>query len=305
MFGYIRIYKPELKMGDYDRYQGVYCTLCRRIGQRYGRLTRFSLSYDFTFLALLKMALSEECAGFEPSHCVYNFRKKCLRCQNTDAVDYAAACAVLLLCGKLRDNVQDGGFWQRLSARLGLRRFHRAERRAAAELPEEAATFLRYETAQRAIESEPVFSLDRAAEPTANMMAALASRLGATEPERRALSRLGYCLGRFIYLADAADDYWDDAGSGGFNPWLLAHDPPAKDARPSRQTRGVVGASDEVRAHVRATLNTTWAEALTAYRLLNTRRFSGILDNIMEHGLADVIRQLLDGKEGISDERRV
>ena len=55
----------------------------------------------------------------------------------------------------------------------------------------------------------------------------------------------------------------------------------------------------------RKSVKTTWAEALTAYRLLNTRRFSGILDNIMEHGLADVIRQLLDGKEGISDERRV
>ena len=297
MFGYVRIFKPELKMGDYDRYQGVYCTLCRRIGQQYGRLTRFSLSYDFTFLALLEMALAPECAGFEKSHCVYNPLKKCLRCQQTDAVDDAAACAILLLCGKLRDNVQDERGMRRRLAKLGLFRLRRAERRAAARLPREADVIDRYVKAQQAMEAEPGGSLDRAAEPTAQMMEALASGLGSDDAQRRALARLGYCLGRFIYLADAADDYWDDAETGGYNPWLIVHDPPARDAGPDRKTRGVIGAPEAVREHVRAALNANIAEAIAAYHLLDIRRFDGILSNILEHGMPEVIRRLLNGGE--------
>ena len=298
MFGYIRICKPELKMGEYDLYKGVYCTLCRRIGQQYGRITRFSLSYDFTFLALLKMALSSECVGFKKSHCVYNPMKKCLNCKQTDAVDDAAACAILLLYGKLKDNVQDERGRRRLMARLGLWRLRRAHRKAAARLPGEAEEIAQYLSAQQAVEADPGASLDRAAEPTAALMQSLAASLGTGEADKRALARLGYCLGRFIYLADAADDYWDDAASGGFNPWLRAHDPPAGDARPNRKTRGVVGASDEVRVHVQATLNTCIAEAIAALRLLEIRRFEGILSNILERGLPDVLRQLLDGKGG-------
>ena len=297
MFGYIRVFKPELKMGEYERYQGVYCTLCRRIGQQYGRLTRFSLSYDFTFLALLKMALASDCAGFEKGHCVYNPMKKCLNCQQTDAVDDAAACAILLLFGKLQDNVQDERGRRRMMARLGLWRLRRAKRKAAARLPQEEEAIARYIAAQQAMEAEAGGSLDRAAEPTAKLMEALASGLGTTESDRRALARLGYCLGRFIYLADAADDYWDDAATDSYNPWLIAHGTPEKDARPDRKTRGVVGAADEVRAHVKAALNMNVAEAIAAYRLLEIRRFDGILSNILNHGLPEVIRELTDGKE--------
>ena len=299
MFGYVRICKPELRMGDWDRYQGVYCTLCRQLGRRYGCLTRLTLSYDVTFLAVLRLALADDCAGFEPGRCVYRPTKKCLRCRNTDEVDYAATCAILLLGVKLRDTVQDGGFWKRLTARMALWYLRRALRKAEAALPEEAAAVKAYEASQRQVESAEDFSLDRAAQPTAALIEEWLVRVGSTDEQRRALGRLGYCIGRFVYLADAADDYWEDTRKGGYNPWLLAHDPPDPATKPGRKTRGVVGAPETVREHVRATLNTCWAEALTAYRLLTLKRFDGILDNIMEHGMAAVIRQLMDGKEAV------
>ena len=52
MFGYVRLHKPAIRMGEYEQYRGIYCTLCRRIGRRYGLLMRLTLSYDMTFLAL-------------------------------------------------------------------------------------------------------------------------------------------------------------------------------------------------------------------------------------------------------------
>jgi hypothetical protein len=58
MFGYVRLHKPTITMGEYEQYRGVYCTLCRRLGKRYGIGARMTLSYDMTFFALVRMALS-------------------------------------------------------------------------------------------------------------------------------------------------------------------------------------------------------------------------------------------------------
>ena len=47
MFGYVKVYQPELKMGEFEHYRGVYCALCKQLGKRYGFLARMTLSYDF------------------------------------------------------------------------------------------------------------------------------------------------------------------------------------------------------------------------------------------------------------------
>ena len=35
MFGYIRIYEPELKMKDFRRYKAYYCGLCQELKKKY------------------------------------------------------------------------------------------------------------------------------------------------------------------------------------------------------------------------------------------------------------------------------
>ena len=85
MFGYVRANKPELKVKELEMYKAVYCTLCKVMGKRYGRFSRFTLSYDFTFLALLNMSLSEKCSGIKKGHCVFNPLKKCNYCKDFDA----------------------------------------------------------------------------------------------------------------------------------------------------------------------------------------------------------------------------
>ena len=53
MFGYIIAEKSELRIKEYDMYKAVYCSLCKTLGKKYGVISRFTLSYDFTFLGLL------------------------------------------------------------------------------------------------------------------------------------------------------------------------------------------------------------------------------------------------------------
>lgn len=54
MFGYVRIDKGELKVKEYEAYRGIYCSLCRALSKRYGLFSRLILSYDMTFLAMVR-----------------------------------------------------------------------------------------------------------------------------------------------------------------------------------------------------------------------------------------------------------
>ena len=80
MTGYIKAFKPELKIKDYELYRGVYCSACRVLGKLYTPIARMLLSYDFTFLSIVRLALQEQCGKFEKGRCCANPAKKCLKC---------------------------------------------------------------------------------------------------------------------------------------------------------------------------------------------------------------------------------
>ncbi len=70
MFGYVRPYTPELLVREYTQYKAVYCQLCRVLGQEYGPLARFSLSYDCAFYALLALSVQRAGRGAAQALCV-------------------------------------------------------------------------------------------------------------------------------------------------------------------------------------------------------------------------------------------
>ncbi|MBQ5840579.1 MAG: hypothetical protein IIW40_01350 [Clostridia bacterium] len=287
MFGYVRLHKPEIKMGEYEQYRGVYCTLCRRLGKRYGLPARMTLSYDMTFLALLYMALEENDPAFCDGRCSFNPTKKCARCQNTTGTDMAADIGILLSYYKLRDTLADEGFWKRLGAYCLLPMAKGAHRRAAKRRPEADQWAAAMMEAQRAVEEDNSPSLDRAAEPFALLLGQLAQSLSADERQQLILQRLGYCLGRWIYLIDAAEDLPEDIEAGRYNPYAAARGLTAPDT----------DAVKAVRESAVLTLNACLAECIAAYNLLDVRRFDGILRNILEQGMPRAQRRVLCGEE--------
>lgn len=274
MFGYVRVYQPELKMGEWEQYRGVYCSLCRRLGRRYGLPARFLLNYDLTLLALFHMALAPDHAGFADGHCSFNPTRRCPVCREQAPLDYAADAAVLMTWYKLKDDVADSGFWRRLTRRPLLWAVTPMKRRAAQLRPQLALQMEEYAAAQRAVEREAHPSVDAAAAPTAALLSALCGG-DATGDERYARRRFGYCLGRWIYLIDAVDDWEDDRRCGGFNPF------PAKEGQAPRE-------------YMRQTLNLCLSECLTAWHLLERRRFDGILQNILQYGMPAEQRRVLE-----------
>ena len=285
MFGYVKLFKPTITMGEYEQYKGVYCTLCKRLGKRYGILSRFTLSYDMTFLALLEMALAEEGANFCPSRCSFNPTKTCLKAQNTAAIDRAADVGTLLTYYKLKDTLADEGFGKRLGALCALPFAAAARKKAAKRQPTLDAAVAGMMTAQAELEAANTASIDRAAEPFALLLQTMAAQTAADGQQRRVLERFGYCLGRWVYLTDAVDDLSEDLKKGRYNPYI--------------RTRNITDADGvaATRQYAAQTLNACLAECIAAYNLLNIRRFDGILRNILEQGMPHTQQRVIAGEE--------
>ena len=275
MFGYVKACKPELKMKEYETYKAVYCSLCKKLGRSYGVLSRFTLSYDFTFLALLNMALIDGCDGFERKRCAFNPLKKCNYCKNDDAIDMPAAAAMIMLYYKILDNIADERGLKRFGYWCLKPIFSSAHKKAAKTYPQIEEAVSEYIKAQNKLESAGCISIDEAADPTANVMEKILALCSNDEMQKRVLSRLGYCLGRYIYLLDAAVDLSQDIKNKSYNV-LKNID------------------SNERNERVEKQLYVSVNEAAKAFELLEIKKYKHILGNIIYLGLEETFKKELN-----------
>lgn len=274
MFGYVKPYNPELRVRELEEYKAVYCGLCKQLGRSFGVFARFTLSYDFAFLAMLKTALdSEICPETERCACIAHPFCKRIRVRENAAMQMAARAAMISVYYKLLDDREDEGFFRRIGAMLLLPFAKRARRKALAfadgAAADEAAA--KMSAAQAQLEAEKCQIPDAAAEPTANFLAAVLKNCAATAEQAAVLERFGYLLGRYVYLCDALDDLEDDRRRGRYNPFLYA--------------------GGEAAIAAKNALFLTTAELSDDFDLLELHRYEGILENIIRIGLrAEVIR---------------
>lgn len=268
MFGYVRAYKPELRISEFEVYKAVYCGLCAEMGRRFGLWARFTLSYDFTFLALLAMGLSADAPVVTPGRCAFNPLKKANCCHSNSSLAFAADMAILMLWHKLEDNRRDEGFWKRTGAALAMARMKKCHREAVARYPQIAGTMAEDMAQQAILESEQCGEPDKICHPSAHLLGTVLESVATDESQRRVMYRLGYLLGRYVYLCDALDDLEQDGKSGGYNPLLLVAQP-----------------SENLREDAKGSLYMTIAEAGSAYELLEIQYFGPILENILYQGL--------------------
>lgn len=106
MFGLIVCNRKVLTKEEQERYQAVYCGLCRAIKKRYGQIERLSLNYDMTFLAILLNGLYEENNDSKEMHCpLHPLQKR--RIFENQYIDYAADMTILLAYYKCKDDWKD------------------------------------------------------------------------------------------------------------------------------------------------------------------------------------------------------
>lgn len=280
MFGYVKACKPELKIKEYETYKAVYCSLCKKLGKSYGVLSRFTLSYDFTFLALLNMSLQDGCDGFERKRCAFNPLKKCNYCKNLDAIDMPAAAAMIMLYYKILDNIVDERGFKKFKYWCIKPLFSRAHKNAAKKYPQIEEAVSEYIKAQSGLEKSGCTSIDEAADPTAKVMEKILLLCSDDEMQQRVLQRMGYCLGRYIYLLDAAIDLSEDIKKGNYNV-LKNID------------------KKEVKDRIKRQLYFCINEAARAFELLDIKKYKTILGNIIYLGLEETFLKELDNERSV------
>lgn len=282
MFGYLRPDKPEMKVREYETYKSAYCGLCRYLGKDYGIIARLTLSYDCTLLAMLMMSLKNESIDFVRKNCTVNPLKKCSYCLSSgESYHFAGAVSVIMTYYKFEDIILDSGFFKRFAARLLKLLFHRSHKKAVCSYPKIEEITKTMITEQIKIENDKNAGIDPSAEPTATAISRLCVLMGNNDDERIILKEFGYYLGRWIYLIDAADDYFDDKKNKAFNPFVNKFK-----ENDNADNRDIIN-------YCNATLNHSASMALAAFNLLDLRLHKPILENIMNLGLASVQRQRL------------
>jgi hypothetical protein len=217
MFGYVRPDTPYLYIKDQTLYGALYCGVCKGIGKTCGQMARLGLSYDIAFLSALLHNLLGQDVTIEKQHCVTH----CIRIKQMAEVDeltkQLGALNVELAYYKCVDDVADGD-------RGGIKKlaFLKGHKRAQKLYPQMCAIVREYMHSQEQAEKAKTDSVDRAADPSATLLARLSDYfLGEKRTEDSHL--LFYNLGKWVYLIDALDDYDKDLKKQSYNPFRMAY----------------------------------------------------------------------------------
>ena len=265
MFGYVVFNRQELKFKDYELYRSFYCGLCRELRERYGIPGQISLTFDMTFVVLLLSGVYEPGVRKGTTRCIVSPIKP-HPVRKSEITEYAADMNVILTYYKCMDDWND----EKAPFRL-----------AYAKLLESSVKDLEavYGDKIRRITGclSELSGKEKQDSTDLDTMAGIFGRLMAEilvwkEDEwASSLRRLGFYLGKFIYLLDAYDDLEKDRKNNSYNPfsdrWTPGTDP------------------SEFEQEVRTLLMMMMSEACREFEQLPVIRYAEILRNILYSGV--------------------
>lgn len=175
-----------------------------------------TLSYDMTFLIILLTGLYEPDTKTETAACAAHPLKK-HTVRTNELTDYAAAVNLILSYYKCKDDWEDE---------------HKKKSYAAAKLlaPKIAAVKERYPEKIQAVSSnlKKLSALEKQNGLNADMMAGIFGDILAElfvfrqDEWEDSLRKIGFFLGKFIFLMDAYEDVEKDIKTGNYNPFKQA-----------------------------------------------------------------------------------
>ena len=261
MFGYVVTNKQELKIREFDLYRSFYCGLCRELKESYGISGQISLSYDLTFVILLLSALYEAPVRKGTTRCIIHpVMKQTVR--KNSITEFAADMNVLLTYYKCMDDWADE---KKILKRSYAALLHRAEKRLSKQYPEKVLLIKKGLSELSRMEADNEKDLDKLAGCSGRIMQEiLVYRADAWEPHLR---KLGFYLGKFIYILDAFDDIEKDRKKNNFNPLFEMENKP------------------DFEEMVRSLLLMMMTEVCREFEYLPILRYQDILRNVLYSGV--------------------
>ncbi|MBQ7839221.1 MAG: hypothetical protein IJ390_01840 [Lachnospiraceae bacterium] len=265
MFGYIIVNKQEMKFREFDNYQSYYCGLCQCLKERYGKRGQMSLSYDMTFVILLLTSLYETESDKGNCKCIAHPFEAHATSRNR-FTDYAADMNILFSYYKCMDDWNDE---KKLTKRVAGSLLRSRNDEVAAKYPQKAELIYTLLERIHLYEKTNEENVDLASGCFGEIMAEiLAYRKDEWEAELR---KMGFFLGKFIYLMDAYEDMEKDEKSGNYNVFL--------------NKKRAAATEEEFEQYAYTILNMMMAECCRAFEKLPILENVEILRNILYSGV--------------------
>lgn len=221
MFGYVKPVPSELLVKDYEFYKATYCGICRSMKKHTGVFSNFTLSYDSVLLALVRMLyIPDSEISAKARRCAAHPLKKRPMLNINSATEYTARAFALFAYHKALDDISDEGFSKKLL--IGSAKPILASGAKRANIPDVATVMAEKLAEINKLEAARVASVDEPAHLFGELLGEVFAN-GLRERDAIVCREFGYGLGRFIYAADAAEDYDSDRKSGKYNPYVLLY----------------------------------------------------------------------------------
>lgn len=272
MFGLISANLDELTGEEKNRYNGVYCGICRSIREQVSSAARLSLSYDMAFLALLLMSLYEPAETAGERACEFHPVKPHPWVDN-ECVRYCARMNTVLGYYNALDDYEDEG---RLRAKWMAEIFGKELSSAQEAYPRQCGAIEQGIRYLKQLEKDGCDNPDIPAGCFGALLGELfVYREDLWAPELR---QMGDAIGRFIYLADAAMDYHKDRKHNHYNPFIAM---------------GMAYAPDQWEQY----LVLAMGRCTESFERLPLVQDKGILDNILYSGVWVAYRKRMRSKK--------
>ena len=273
MFGYVVCNEKELKGRELDLYRSYYCGFCSVLKTKYGSLGQLTLSYDTTFLILLLTGLYEPQETDSETTCIaHPFEKHPTRVNSFS--EYAADMNIILSYYSLLDDWSDE---KKLKGLVLSRLLAGREKKACLSYADKEAVIRDRLIHLHECEEKKDQDIDRVSGLFGDIMAEI---LACREDEwEEVLRRMGFFLGKFVYIMDAYDDLEKDRKNGSYNPLLKAAERP------------------DYEDYVRQILTMMMAECCKTFETLPILQNADILRNILYSGVWSRYGQLQQQRE--------
>ena len=221
MFGYVKPVVGEMLVREHEFYKATYCGICRAMKKHTGVLSNVTLSYDSVFLALIRMLyIPDGDFKAEQRRCIAHPTKKRPMLKENSAIEYTARAFAVLTYYKLKDDLSDESGLKRVVVTAVRPIVATANKKADLEVLAEIVS----DRLDRitSLEKNKCESVDKPASLFGELLGEMFA-FDLSENEKLVPYQVGYHLGRFIYAADAAEDYEEDRKSGSYNPYVLLY----------------------------------------------------------------------------------
>jgi len=285
MIGYIKIFKPELKVKNLQIYESYYCGVCKSLKTRYGLFKNMTLNNDAVFVSLLIDSLKNNISNHKPFRCAYNPIKKRVRVVN-ESTDFASDVNIYLMYKKLIDDFNDE---KKIISLIGSTLIKGSGKKASKNIGSLKDIIDKNLDSIYSLEKEKCSNSNDISNLYGNIIEQVCNIKFKDNLELFKISScIGYNIGKWVYLIDAYDDIIDDVKNNSYNPYILEYN--------YKSTDDIYEFKERIKSKVKTQLFKILDKVVIAYELVDENAISPIIYNIILDGIYNTTNTVLEGK---------